>query len=77
MRLPKAMALVCGIVLSQVRSARAACGEDCDAQYQDDVESCRSNYGHDPESAQDLADCIQTVRDDYAACLQDCAGAAD
>ena len=36
-------------------AAKAACGEDCDTEYQSDVDICHSNYGDDPAEAADLA----------------------
>lgn len=54
-------------------NARAACGGDCDATYSSDVDSCHGQYGEEPEDAADLAQCIQSARDDYSSCVEACA----
>ena len=51
----------------------AACGEECDTQYQSDVDSCHRRYGDDPADASDLAQCIQDAHDDYRDCVDTCA----
>jgi hypothetical protein len=54
-------------------SAIATCGEECDQQYASDIDDCHSNFGDDPADAEDLANCIQSARDDYGSCVNDCA----
>ncbi len=65
------------IVTAPPRAANAACGEDCDTEYQSDVDTCHSNYGDDPAEAADLAQCIDNSRGDYRSCVENCANQAD
>jgi hypothetical protein len=57
--------------------AGSACGEECDNQYQSDVDDCHIRLGDDPADADDLARCIQNARDDYRSCTENCADQAD
>jgi hypothetical protein len=76
----RSLALVAGIMIAVValplRSAPAACGEECDGQYSSAIDDCRSQYGDDPADADDLTNCIQEAKDDYRSCVDDCANAA-
>jgi hypothetical protein len=54
-----------------------SCGANCDLTYGSDIKSCHLMYGSDPDDAEDLSECIQTARDDYRSCLDDCANQAD
>jgi len=73
-------ALIAGIIIAVValplRTAPAACGEECDGQYSSAIDDCRYHYGDDPADADDLTNCIQEAREDYRSCLDDCASAA-
>jgi hypothetical protein len=51
--------------------ARASCGEDCDSSYQSEVDSC-SLTNDAPEDGEDLSLCVQSAKDDYQSCLDDC-----
>jgi hypothetical protein len=73
------MVLVFGatVLAALLGVAKAACGEDCDTEYQSDVDHCHSIYGDDPADAADLARCIDNARDDYRNCVENCADQAD
>jgi hypothetical protein len=42
------------ILMAPPLVAKATCGEDCDTEYQSDVDTCHSNYGDDPAEAADF-----------------------
>jgi hypothetical protein len=65
------------VTLVGLRRVLAACGANCDSTYQSDIASCHLMYGDDPDTADDLAMCIQTARDDYRSCVEECADQAD
>ncbi len=65
------------IALAGLRKVLASCGASCDSTYQSDIASCHVMYGDDPDDADDLAICIQTARDDYRNCVEECADQAD
>jgi hypothetical protein len=69
-----ATAALFAIVLSG--PAHATCGEECDASYASDIDTCKLQYGDDPADADDLATCISSAKDDYRSCLDDCAADA-
>jgi hypothetical protein len=73
------MVLIClvAVLTAFPRVAEATCGEDCDMEYQSDVETCHVSYGDDPADAADLARCIDNARGDYRSCVEDCANEAD
>lgn len=76
----RSLALVAGILAAvgvlPLRTAYAACGEECDGQYSSAIDDCRSQYGDDPADADDLTSCVQQAKNDYRSCLDDCASAA-
>jgi hypothetical protein len=61
------------LVFGLSERSSAACGGDCDSTYSSDVDSCHTQYGDDPEDADDLATCIQSAKDDYSSCVESCA----
>ena len=79
MTISRFMVVICLIALlsAPLRLAKAACGEDCDTEYQSDVDTCHISYGDDPADAGDLALCIDNARGDYRSCVENCANEAD
>jgi dissimilatory sulfite reductase (desulfoviridin) alpha/beta subunit len=76
-RSPAAAAFVLvTLTMASPSVAVAGCGEECDARYSSDIDDCRLQYGDDPADADDLANCIQEVRDGYRSCLDDCPSGA-
>ncbi len=65
------------LVPASVEKAVAACGEDCDSDYQSATENCQLMYGDNPEEAEDLSMCVQNARDEYRSCVENCADQAD
>jgi hypothetical protein len=63
--------------MATASSVVGGCGENCDSTYRSDIQTCHLSYGDDPEDADDLANCIQSARDDYRSCLDDCESQAD
>lgn len=51
--------------------AWAGCKSDCREAYESEVESCKMLHD-DPDDADDLQLCIQSAKDDYDACIDEC-----
>jgi hypothetical protein len=49
----------------------AGCKSDCQDEYQSDVETCHL-LNDDPDDSDDLALCIQSAKDDYESCVEEC-----
>jgi hypothetical protein len=68
--------LLATLTMASPEAAVAGCGEECDAQYSSEIDDCRTQYGDDPDDADDLVNCIQEARDNYRGCLDDCPSAS-
>ena len=49
----------------------AGCKTDCKDEYESKVESCKAQYD-DPDDSDMLNQCIQSAKDDYDACIEEC-----
>ena len=55
--------------------AHAECSRECADDYRSDVNFCQTITGNDP--ADYYPSCVQTARDDYHACVDDCSDPLD
>jgi hypothetical protein len=49
----------------------AGCISDCKDEYDSEVESCKLMH-EDPDEADDLQLCIESARDEYQSCIDEC-----
>lgn len=49
----------------------AGCKSDCREAYESAVDSCKVLYDQ-PDDADDLQQCIQSAKDDYDSCIEEC-----
>jgi hypothetical protein len=49
----------------------AGCKSDCRAEYDSEIESCKSQYD-DPDDVDELRQCIQNATDEYESCIEEC-----
>jgi len=49
----------------------AGCKSDCRDEYDGAIAHCKLMY-EDPDHADDLQRCIQSAKDDYESCIEDC-----
>jgi hypothetical protein len=68
MRLLILLALV---VLFCASNAGADCKEDCEGDYKTAIQECKTTY-HDPDSADQLQECLDQAKSDYDSCLDQC-----
>jgi hypothetical protein len=56
-------------------AAHAECSHECADEYCSDVNFCQTVTGNDPGDYD--ASCVQTARDDYHTCVNDCSDPLD
>jgi len=59
------------VIFISASSAGAGCKSDCLADYQAEIDSCRTNYT-DQEDAEELQLCMDDAKKEYDACIQEC-----
>lgn len=71
MNLPRRIIAVSLAVVFPVALVWAGCKTDCREEYESEVESCK--LLHDgPDDFDDLQMCIQSAKDDYDSCIEEC-----
>jgi len=54
------------------RNVMAGCVSDCRDEYESDVSSCHHRYDDDPDEADTYRRCIDSAKDDYDSCTDNC-----
>lgn len=50
----------------------AGCVSDCKDHFDSAVADCKLQYDDDPDDPDDLEQCIQSAKDDYVSCIEEC-----
>lgn len=63
--------LVLTMVVWVTDSSFAGCKSDCRDKYKSEVDDCKL-LNDDPEDADSLQSCVETAKDDYDRCIEEC-----
>jgi hypothetical protein len=70
-----ATAVAVALPLFTAAAHAAACARECTCAYQSDLNLCQTITGNDPADYD--SSCVQTARDDYHTCVNDCSDPLD
>jgi hypothetical protein len=59
------------VVLFCASNAGADCKTDCEQEFKTATQECKTTY-NDPDSADQLQECLDQARTDYDSCLDEC-----